>query len=130
MVIMVVFLLLLTIECKKTETAKLQVFTTMPVTSFTTITERSGGNIRRARNISNGVCWSIALNLVITDSKTVDAFCSYSYIKRYLILLLQIRKINLLLPLIPTGNRSIFQFAPFRVGVNKLKIVVKCNLSK
>jgi len=38
-----------------------------------------------------------------------------------LILLSQIKKINLFLPLIPKGNRLIFQFAPFRVGANKLK---------
>jgi hypothetical protein len=38
-----------------------------------------------------------------------------------LILYRKIRKINLFLPLIPKGNRLIFQFAPFRVGANKLK---------
>jgi hypothetical protein len=35
-------------------------------------------------------------------------------------------KVLLFLPLVPKGNRLIFQFAPFRVGANKLKN--KCKM--
>ena len=34
------------------------------------------------------------------------------------------------MPLIPKGNRLIFQFAPFRVGANKLKNKCKMQVVK
>jgi uncharacterized protein (TIGR02145 family) len=88
-VVVTVVILFLTTDCKKEETAKkeepakLAVLSTIPATNFTTITAASGGNITSdggSEILTNGVCWSTTANPVITDSKTVDAVGSDTFV--------------------------------------------------
>ncbi len=72
-VIVIVFALFLTTDCKKE--AKLPVVSTTPVTNITSTTATSGGTITSdggATITANGVCWSTNANPSTTDSKTVD----------------------------------------------------------
>lgn len=61
--------------CKKTDTIKLPLLSTVPIANITFTSATSGGNISSDGNATvtaKGVCWSTSSNPAISDSKTSD----------------------------------------------------------